>query len=511
MTGYRWAGWPPVEVRVQCHRGHLHSVRWEAGELSLVVHGLTEDPAAPCLALKAAWDRYSVDPRVLTVAARDAADALVLGAGPSGIPQSRPPHSPRGRLPEPPWTLIEKPPPGASGGFVFATAVPMGNDVAPAVDGTDPVHDIGVLLRLGHGLGERLVAGVAAACADQVAADPDAELPAVLVTAVHERAFRALRTWYGDPVEVTVTAVDAATLIVSDDDAEPARLGVPVSWLADVWCRDVAVADDAFVLGVEEAHEERLAVRAADSYPGEARRVTVALPVTPDTQVPREQRPGPQPDAPNEAPATRGTSPSSVVLPDWDEEGARPGEPFLVRRLDVHPAYGQLYVTSGFTDFQAGRENASLDALDDAIDSRRFVGVVERAHLDWVLPGWGQPHTPLTVEVWPHTPPDDLVDWDHEVDVDLDVSGSLYLAGSGGDLGDSTLVPAGEFRARLSGRRFAGAHARAGGEELRIRLWRRRRPRDPVTRRTWPGYEQMYPIRPRDAVTDTGPTDQPTG
>lgn len=40
-------------------------------------------------------------------------------------------------------------------------------------------------------------------------------------------------------------------------------------------------------------------------------------------------------------------------------------------------------------------------------------------------------------------------------------------------------------------------------EELRIRLWRRRRPGDPVTRRTWSGYEQMYLNRSDSTVDQT--------
>jgi hypothetical protein len=480
MSSYRWAGWPAVEVWVRCDGGHLHTVRWDAGRLEAVDHGPPDDESSPCVALTSTWTRHADDLRVLTLAARDAADALVLGAGPSGIPEPRPAHTP-GTLPEPPWSIIERP--RGDGAFGFATVL---GGAAPAVDGSRRDHDIGVLLNLGYGLGERFVTGVAATWAERVATDPDAAIPAPLVVAVEERARRALTTWWGEPVEVTVRADGPATLTAEGADGERAHLTVPVAWLADVWCRDVVLADDAFVLTVSEAHDDHLVVRAAlDDLDGD-RRITVRLPVTAAT-----------PDAPPGPITTAVTAVEPRVYePEWDEENADPGRPFLVRQLDVYPSYSQLFVTSGFTDVFRDNENAYLDALEDATESRRFVGAVERALIDILLPGWGKPYTPLTIEVWPHTPPDDLIDWDHEVDVDLDVSGTLLLEGSGGGSATDTTLPAGEFRTRVSGRNYDESRSDGGGVELRLRLWRRRRPSGPTLRRTWPGFDLAYPLEP---------------
>jgi hypothetical protein len=479
MTTYRWAGWSPVEVWVRCVGGHLHTLRWEAGELTLVDHGLSDDPASPCLALHATWHRYADDLLVLTAAARDAADALRLGAGPSGIPEARPAHPPAGNLPQPPWTLLTKP---RGDHAAVAFAVPLDQD-EPPVGGADPLHDIGVLLHLGFGLGERLVTGVAATWADRVAADPSAPVPAALTVAVEERARRALDTWWGDGGAVTITADDPASLTPDPADDDRVHLTVPVRWLADVWCRDVAIAHDRFVLEIEEAADDHLTVRAADGYHGGDRTVTVALPIEPHTQ-----------DAPELQPPTEAPAPAGTGRPDWDEEAAEAGTPFLVRRLAVTPAYSTLYVHSGFTDVWATHENPLGLVHDDARQSGRRVGVLDRALVDIDVPGYGQPDTPVTVEIWPHAPPDDILEWDHEVDVDLDINGGLLLQGGGGGAECTTTVPAGEFRLRFSGRHYDRAAAYDGPPEFRLRLWRRPRPNPPVLRRGWPGFDHSTPI-----------------
>jgi hypothetical protein len=469
-----WAGWPPVEVWVRCVGGHLHTIRWDAGELTLVDHGLSDDPKSPCLALQATWYRHADDLRVLTMAARDASDALRLGAGPSGIPQSRPAHPPSGNLPRCPWTLLEKPRDNhAAIGYV---TTPDSDE--PRVDNAGPLQEIGVLLHLGFGLGERLVTGVAAAWADRMAADPTAPVPPALAVAVEERAQRALDTWWGDGGDVTVTADDPPSLSPDPADPDQVHLTIPVGWLADVWCRDVAVADDRFVLEVEEAADDHLVVRASDGSKGGDRSVTVALPVSPHTQDPLALQPEPSP---------------GPARPDWDEEAADPGAPFVVRRLAVSPAYGVFYVHSGFVDVWAAHEDPKRLVEEDARRSGRQVGGLDRALVHIELPGYGQPDTPVTVEVWPHAPPDDILGWDHEVDLDLDVNGGLLLQGGGGDYGRNTKVPAGEFRLRVSGRHYDRAASYDGPPEFRLRLWRRPRPNAPVLRRHWPGFERAAP------------------
>jgi hypothetical protein len=475
MSADRWAGWPPVEVWIGCVDGHLHTVRWEAGRLELVDHGLSDDPSAPCLALQTTWNRHADDLRVLTLAARDAAEALMLGAGPSGIPENQPPHHFSGTLPVPPWTLVERP----RGPGTVAVAMGFVESASEPVVGADPLHDIGVLLHLGFGLGERLVAGVATTWADRLAADPDVTVPPALAAAVQERAERALGTWWGDGARVTVTADDPPSLVADPHDPDGAHLTVPVRWLADVWCRDVVVADDRFVLALDEARDDQLVVRAVDGDLYGETTVTVTLPVTPRT-----------PDPDELGPATS-SQPASPPRPGWDEEAAAPQVPFLVRQLAVSPAYGTLYLHSGFTDVHADHEDPYRAAHDDGVRSRRFIGVLDRALVDVSVPGYGQPDTPLTIEVWPHTPPDDIGDWDHEVDVDLDINGGLLVQGGGGGAEVTTTLPVGEFRARISGRDFERAARHQGRPEFRIRLWRRPRRNQPVLRRTWPGYETV--------------------
>jgi hypothetical protein len=76
--------------------------------------------------------------------------------------------------------------------------------------------------------------------------------------------------------------------------------------------------------------------------------------------------------------------------------------------------------------------DALQDALGDGVKSRRFVGT-SRGLIDLMTPGQYNFKTPMLVEVRQHEPGDDRQEWDHEVDLDLDIpSGVLLFEGSGG-------------------------------------------------------------------------------
>jgi len=165
--------------------------------------------------------------------------------------------------------------------------------------------------------------------------------------------------------------------------------------------------------------------------------------------------------------------------------------------LAVAADHGQIYIFSiageeEDEDFDPA-EGHLLSALDDATRSRRFVGV-QPGLIDLLTPGQWNFRTPMRLEVWSAEPPDDRDQWDHEVDADFDVpDGRIYFMASGGGTADvSADIPAGRYRARISGRGFTAlGHAGADGDDsYRLRIWPRGQREDPVLRKRWPGWDQ---------------------
>ena len=167
-------------------------------------------------------------------------------------------------------------------------------------------------------------------------------------------------------------------------------------------------------------------------------------------------------------------------------------DPIFEADLTVRADHGQIYIYSpeGTRDGFGDSENVYLDALDDATQSRRFVGVAGGL-VDLMTPGQWNWRTPMRVEVWSLEPPATSEEWDHEVDVDLDIpDGTLIFEASGGGGQVQTEVPAGSYRARVSGRGFTaiGFAGAEGDDAYRLRLWPRSTDSDPELRRSWPGW-----------------------
>lgn len=88
--------------------------------------------------------------------------------------------------------------------------------------------------------------------------------------------------------------------------------------------------------------------------------------------------------------------------------------PVAVETLEVWIDHCQLLI---YGEPEPGPD-AFAAALDDAHTSGRFVGVA--GCLVDLLSPTQRGQVPVVVEVWEHVPDDDLVNWDHVVDVDLD-------------------------------------------------------------------------------------------
>ena len=160
--------------------------------------------------------------------------------------------------------------------------------------------------------------------------------------------------------------------------------------------------------------------------------------------------------------------------------------------LIVAADHGQIYILSAALDDPAEVDaNPYLDALDDAVQSGRFVGVVPGL-IDLMTPGQWNFRTPLRIEVWTAEPVSDTGDWEHEVDVDLAVpDGRLHIEASGGGLLQRHQVPPANYRVRVSGRAFTvlGFNGAAGHDSYRLQLWPAVGPRPPALRKRWPGWD----------------------
>lgn len=167
-------------------------------------------------------------------------------------------------------------------------------------------------------------------------------------------------------------------------------------------------------------------------------------------------------------------------------------EPTQATNIEIRIDYFQFFVydlKSPTVDFGEGSGDR---AYADAEDSGRQVGTADGV-IDVCVPVQWNFQAPMRVEVWPSEPDDDTANWDHIVDVDLDVpSGTLAFLPSGSNDPPRTCdVPAGEYRARIGGRGYDLSDSQGGGlDEYRVQLWPRAAESEPVLVKSWGGFEE---------------------
>lgn len=169
-------------------------------------------------------------------------------------------------------------------------------------------------------------------------------------------------------------------------------------------------------------------------------------------------------------------------------------EMISVQDLIVEADFGQICIFSygggdGDEDDWRGHLN---EAYNDARESGRFVGVGS-GFIDLLTPGQRNWRTPMRLEIWSAEPPDDRGDWDHEVDADFDVPDGRINFMAPTSIGNvSADVPAGRYRARISGRAFTKlGHAGSDGDDsYRLRLWPHGNREDLALRKRWPGWDK---------------------
>lgn len=166
-------------------------------------------------------------------------------------------------------------------------------------------------------------------------------------------------------------------------------------------------------------------------------------------------------------------------------------QPTLTINTEIEIDYSQVYIYSESPYAKDPKSDAMSRSLDDARRSGRWVGVADGL-IDLVVPFRKSFNAPMRVEVWPQQPPPDDDNWDHVVDVDLDVTNDrLMFEPSGGfdALTCEVTVPSGAYRIRVSGGGYTEADRGAEGlDSHRIQLWPRTSNAAPELRKSWPGW-----------------------
>ena len=241
MTDW-WVGIAAAEQSVPCGGEH-HRLRWEQGRLLACDHGDPDDELVltalggqelQCIELVRAWERHRDDLRVLVIGRRGSSDVLRPDADP------RPPG--RGAIGRSRSRTRSGP---------FAPRPVSAARHADRNPAADDLAELITLVALGGGLGERLVATVAAEWAARLrGGHPGLDGATTrLRAALYGRLCVALRGWFGDPelsLELEMTAAEHPRSLSRVDDVVHAQL--PFTWLPDVWARNLTTVQGRFCL-----------------------------------------------------------------------------------------------------------------------------------------------------------------------------------------------------------------------------------------------------------------------
>jgi len=235
-----WAGLAPAQTTIPCG-GLRHRLRWEAGTLRALDHDDLDGERTlaalggercACVEVVDAWARHAADPAVLLLGRRAPTDALAAGED------------------QAPWAPASAAGPSGAVGWTMYTPVrgSMGylGVSTPTIQPAEPdsTAEIAGLLTLGGGLGDRLVATVAAHFRERV---DEARVP--LHATLYGRLLAGAILWLAEPeleLQLELVADDAPRRIVRADDGVRAEL--PYAWLPDVWTRDLGVVAGRLVL-----------------------------------------------------------------------------------------------------------------------------------------------------------------------------------------------------------------------------------------------------------------------
>jgi hypothetical protein len=248
---------PPADATVPCGTG-THTVRWEAGQLTLPAHQDAEAELVlaalggdkpGCVTLAETWARHASDLAVLAIGPRGAADLVTVSRDDAAKQRAGPS--------------------GAVLGAAFTQPMlrPLRSEPRRA--------ELLELLALGPAFQFRLAGAAACAWADASQADARASRRPELTAALTGRLGPAAHEWLGiDPDAVTVTPHEGPgwgrLKVTGTGPARRLQAALPVSWLCTVWACGLAVAGGHLVVAVEQPGYPRarvLAVGAPDADP----------------------------------------------------------------------------------------------------------------------------------------------------------------------------------------------------------------------------------------------------
>ena len=279
---------PPADTTVPCGAG-THTVRWEAGRLTLTAHpdaeaemvlGALGGDKPGCVTLAETWTHHADDLTVLTSGPRCDADRVSVdwaqieelrGQLSSGLAQLI-----SGTRPNPPAPATPPVPgkvprrihygytPRAVGGFTPAWPGSGKKDIARR-----QMQQIELLelLALGPEFQFRLAGTVLAAWAGPDRRDDRATRRPELSGVLTGRFAPAAQEWLGiDPDPVTVAPHEGpgwgSLRVTGTGRGRRLRASLPLSWLAEVWACGLAVVGGHLVVAVEEPGYPVAGVRA---------------------------------------------------------------------------------------------------------------------------------------------------------------------------------------------------------------------------------------------------------
>lgn len=278
---------PAADASVPCGSG-THTVRWEAGQLTLPAHpdaeaelvlGALGGDKPACVTIAETWARHATDLAVLTTGPRCAADEVSVGwdeiaqqrAGlPPGLAQAisvarvtaTPGPGVRRLRPAPGQPVT----PGVPGGPGSQAALAMDPGMVETVRRQQQRLEVLELLALGAALQFRLSGAVCAAWAGPDRADERSARRPELAAVLTGRLAPAAAQWLGiDPDAVGVVPHEApgwGTVELTGNGTGRLRAALPARWLADVWACGLAVVSGHLVVAVEEAGYPRARVLA---------------------------------------------------------------------------------------------------------------------------------------------------------------------------------------------------------------------------------------------------------
>ena len=256
---------PAAEAAVPCGTG-THTVRWEAGRLTLPDHpdveaelvlGALSGEKPGCVTISQTWARHADDLAVLTAGPRCATDRVSVDWAEISELRSRLPTG-----------STQLPPFARRGRIAYARqAPPLAPGIADMLGRQLRQIELLELLALGAEFQFRLAATVTAAWAEQDRAAERASRRPEISGVLTGRFALAAQDWADiDPDAVTVMPHEGpgwGTLTVSGTGrGRRLRASLPLGWLAEVWAAGLAVVDGHLVIAVEQPGYPDARVRA---------------------------------------------------------------------------------------------------------------------------------------------------------------------------------------------------------------------------------------------------------